>query len=372
MKLSTKQRAEGVLLGTAVGDLMGSPFEGYDITVEPGETDLFKDYQYIDPADPLHGWKPRAAEMIHIIRRQPDMLVTSYIGHLGTCFWKFGETTDDTAQTIRTAESMVARQQFDPDDISQSYIEWYDGGNGRGMGGTTALSLQLMDPQETDPPLHWSEASRRALALGEVQYKGRNHDSAYPVRALPSNGGLMRVSPVGVWFKDNQQERRQAAEDLTLITHAHQECLDTSRLQADLVALLMNGVSKDEALDQISEEYTSVIAGTEYAIAQPTEELGHGGGAYATLGVALDAFVQTDNFHDAIVSAINSCVLRKSWMCDVDTYGAVTGALAGACYGVNDIPTEWYELKHPNGTTHDLQPYNARYIRKLGGLLVRN
>ena len=175
-----------MLLGTAVGDLMGSPFEGYDITASPNKSKLFKGYKKADPEDPTQSWKRGAAEMILSIRRKPGMLVTSYIGHLGTGFWEYGETTDDTAQTIALTKSLIVNNGIDPADVAERLVDWYDGGLGRGMGGTTALSLQLMDPQEVYPPFSWDEASalaKRLTSKQPVHYKGRSHQRPYPVWA---------------------------------------------------------------------------------------------------------------------------------------------------------------------------------------------
>ncbi len=371
MNPTVDQRGQGVMLGIAVGDLMGSPFEGYDITTDPGRHELFKGSQEIDPNHPTDGWKPKAAGMINYIRELPNKLVVDYIGHLGTNFWQYGETTDDTSQSVLLAESLVANKELIPADVAHRFVGWYDGGRGRGMGGTTALSLQLMDPEETNPPLPWGDAARFARSLGTVQYQGRHHSKPYPVTAVPSNGALMRVAPIGVWGRHDLVLRNQAAEDVTNITHAFDECVASSIVQTDIVADLMNGVDKHDAIARARARHPGVFSELAYAMAQPTDELGHTGGAFTTLGVAIDAFEQTDNFRDAIISTINSSVLRMPWMCDIDTYGAVAGALAGACYGVEAIPREWYELTHPDGTQHDLRPYSARHLRQLGSQLVR-
>jgi ADP-ribosylglycohydrolase len=53
-----------------------------------------------------------------------------------------------------------------------------------------------------------------------------------------------------------------------------------------------------------------------------------------TLRIALWGFLTTDNFRDAIIKVI-------SLGNDTDTFAAVTGALAGACYGYEKIPNNW-------------------------------
>jgi ADP-ribosylglycohydrolase len=42
----------------------------------------------------------------------------------------------------------------------------------------------------------------------------------------------------------------------------------------------------------------------------------------------------TDSFESAVLKAVNLGG-------DADTIGAVTGQLAGACYGMEAIPTQW-------------------------------
>jgi ADP-ribosyl-[dinitrogen reductase] hydrolase len=53
-----------------------------------------------------------------------------------------------------------------------------------------------------------------------------------------------------------------------------------------------------------------------------------------SLEAALWAFFTTDSFADCVLRAVN---LGD----DADSVGAIAGQLAGACYGVNGIPTEW-------------------------------
>lgn len=56
----------------------------------------------------------------------------------------------------------------------------------------------------------------------------------------------------------------------------------------------------------------------------------------ATLEAALWAFFTTDGFRAGALKAVN---LGD----DADTVGAVYGGIAGAFYGVEDVPVEWIE-----------------------------
>jgi poly(ADP-ribose) glycohydrolase ARH3 len=61
----------------------------------------------------------------------------------------------------------------------------------------------------------------------------------------------------------------------------------------------------------------------------------------------------TDNFRDAVVTAV-------SLGGDTDTIGAMTGAVAGAYYGYQQIPMEWLD-KMENGDK------GRDYVAKLAG-----
>ena len=81
---SLNDRIEGVLLGTAVGDALGAPYE-----FQP----------------------PRGSELAVVMQ--------------GGGPWEPGEWTDDTAMALCLATSLVERGGFDPHDQMQRYLRWY-------------------------------------------------------------------------------------------------------------------------------------------------------------------------------------------------------------------------------------------------------
>ena len=56
-----------------------------------------------------------------------------------------------------------------------------------------------------------------------------------------------------------------------------------------------------------------------------------------TLEAAIWCFLNTDNYKDCVLTAVN---LGE----DTDTVAAVAGGLAGVYYGLEDIPEEWIAL----------------------------
>ena len=84
---------------------------------------------------------------------------------------------------------------------------------------------------------------------------------------------------------------------------------------------------------------SSIPAGEEFAflahVAEgPRSALRSGGYVLDTLGSAIWCFANTDNYADCVLEAVN---LGD----DSDTTACVAGALAGAVYGYDAIPSEW-------------------------------
>ena len=74
------------------------------------------------------------------------------------------------------------------------------------------------------------------------------------------------------------------------------------------------------------------------AISHRYYELGKAPTGYVvdTWSNVIECIINTESFEDAIVEAVN----RGG---DADTVGAITGGLAGAYYGYENIPTRWVD-----------------------------
>jgi ADP-ribosylglycohydrolase len=83
--------------------------------------------------------------------------------------------------------------------------------------------------------------------------------------------------------------------------------------------------------------------------------LKNGGFVIDTLEAAFWCFLTTDNYRDAVLKAVN---LGD----DTDTTAAVTGSLAGLCYGVDAIPAEWREMLAGCGDIRRLAEAMARTL----------
>ncbi len=136
------------------------------------------------------------------------------------------------------------------------------------------------------------------------------------------NGSAMRVSACG-YAGSSMEEGKRLSRAVTEVTHNHPDAIKGAEATAVAVYLARNGASQDEIRAHISEQY--------YAIDFTLDELRR---TYSfsikcgeTVPQALLAFFEADDFEDAIRNAI-------SLGGDSDTIGAITGAVAEACFGV--------------------------------------
>jgi ADP-ribosyl-[dinitrogen reductase] hydrolase len=241
-----------------------------------------------------------------------------------------GEWTDDTSMALCLAESLVEKGGFDPVDQLERYVRWYRTGylssNGRcfDIGITTCNSL------------HRFEQNREA----------------YPGPTAPNtagSGSLMRLAPVPMFYARQPALAIENSADSSRTTHANPKVLDACRYFGALLLGALHGQTKEallspikkwqfldaKSMDQLTHLGSSVteIANGSFKQRQPPTIQGSG---YAVRGLeaALWAFYNSTSFREGCLKAAN---LGD----DSDTTAAIYGQLAGAYYGVDDIPAVW-------------------------------
>jgi ADP-ribosyl-[dinitrogen reductase] hydrolase len=301
---SLLSRYHGALLGLAAGDALGTTLE-------------FTRRESFTPIDDMIGGGPfRLAA---------------------------GEWTDDTSMAMCLAESLVARDEFDPHDQMTRYVRWWREGHWSSNGcfdiGTTVRAALARFERTGDP------------------YAGR----ADPQTA--GNGSLMRLAPIPLRYARRPADAVRLAADSSRTTHAAVEAVDSCRYFAALIVGALRGVPKDELLSEQfapADEGQSSSSNVPEGQSAPEAPLWAGGplaptiariaaGSFRgkapgdvrasgyvvhTLEAALWAFHETTTFRDGALLAVN---LGE----DADTTGAVYGQLAGAYYGVESIPVHW-------------------------------
>jgi ADP-ribosyl-[dinitrogen reductase] hydrolase len=202
---------------------------------------------------------------------------------------------------ICLAESIIDRNTVDPQDLLERFGRWYKLGENSATGrcfdiGTTTRSnieSYLKQGQTVAPNLH--------------------HQSG--------NGGIMRLAPVVIRWWHNTAWAEQMAEVQSKTTHGSAECVACARELARMLTQAIQG-------QPLAAQLRTLLGNTDPQV------ISNSGRARDTLLAAQWCVATTDSFESAVLKAVNLGG-------DADTIGAVTGQLAGACYGMEAIPTQW-------------------------------
>jgi ADP-ribosyl-[dinitrogen reductase] hydrolase len=212
-----------------------------------------------------------------------------------------GEWTDDTSMALCLGQSLRERGRFDPRDVMDKFVAWWSEGY-------MSHNDQCFDIGSTT-----------SHALAKYRHTG-NPYAGNPSEHASGNGGIMRLAPVVIWYRDSPDVCMTMAEDSSRLTHCSQACLVAARALATAILHAFLGDTKEEMLKSFRSDTRG--QGTGYVV--------------DALQSAVMCFRETDNFEDAILMATN---LGN----DADTTAAITGQLAGAYYGVQGIPEAWLE-----------------------------
>lgn len=282
------------LLGLAIGDALGQPFECKD-------ADTIK----------KSGWDHRYVTGVHLNLKP-------------------GQWTDDTKMALALARVLVNNGKFTVDAASKFYIEWYESGDWRGMGKQTQSSIKQMIDKKAP------------LKCGEIMIR-KNHD-----HSICANGSVMRVAPVGVFYRHFPLSLKKSACNDATMTHDHKDAREGSLAIASLIAKLCLDMEPFEAVRSTIDEFESgnikaaLIAGMKYAesgecIHYVIKKFDTRGMADSTIGSAIYCFLSNlESFKNAIVDAIYISG-------DTDTRAAVVGALSGTHLGLEGIPSYYVD-----------------------------
>jgi ADP-ribosyl-[dinitrogen reductase] hydrolase len=278
--MEAAERFRGCLLGLAVGDAVGT-------TVE------FQPRGSFPPLVDMVGGGP--------FRLQP------------------GQWTDDTSMALCLATSLVEQGEFDPQDQMQRYCNWSQ----QGYLSSTGTCFDIGNTV--------SQALHRYQQTGDP-FSGSTHPQS------AGNGCLMRLAPVPMAYFPDRDRTLHFAGESARTTHGARECIEASQVFADLLRRALAGASKAEILAShslpptMSPGIRAIVQG-EYR-QKPIEQIKGSGYVVASLEAALWCFASTETYAQAVLAAAN---LGD----DADTTAAICGQIAGAYYGVSDIPTDW-------------------------------
>jgi ADP-ribosylglycohydrolase len=296
------------LTGAAIGDALGMPFE----TLHPC-------------ALPLREWVARSP--LGPLYATPSNLV----GHP----FKAGQFTDDTQMSMALAEHLVEDGSYDPRKAAARYLAWYKSGEARGIGGSVKKAME-------------------SLAAGV----------GWTASAVPDswgNGAAMRSGVIGAYYHRGREKLGSVAGWARVdarITHGSEEAIEGAAAMALAVSHLVSGGDLPSLVDVVLDklEKTRVYFALEdlkpVALAPASSaakesawsgwrsgarlfftERGPSSKVWESVPAAFASLLSTSTFMGAVERAI-------SLGGDTDTIGSMTGAMAGAFYGLRGIPEE--------------------------------
>lgn len=320
------------LLGLAIGDAYGKPFE-----VLADQEAIPVPYQ-----DPDLQYLPGRVEIVGPWGVPP------------------GQFTDDTQMSLALATALLAAGTYDRETVLRQYVEWHltRGHNEpRGEGGTikkvldwvwVRVALALRDSTQSMQGAFMEALSR----LGP----DAEHDGSHPaLRANTSQGSgyvgsgtAMRAAPIGAFFSD-EKEILLACEADAYLTHASREAWAGSFAVAYGVRLAME-MPANYLPDAIIQDVQDVVA-KHFRYTRVSESLRHAwavadsdcpyfwsfdpsGDVAAVVGSAFALFGISSRQDETSEVFQTSCHIGG----DTDTRTAILGALLGARRGEEGLP----------------------------------
>ncbi|KJF16160.1 ADP-ribosylglycohydrolase family protein [Acidithrix ferrooxidans] len=242
-----------------------------------------------------------------IRRRYPDGLRELSDG--GTWNTIAGQPTDDSEMALLLAQMLLERGTYDSNAAFNAYKFWLDS-DPFDCGMTTSSGLR-----------------------------------GYPNSASQANGAMMRISPLGIFGANHSLDTvREWAEQDAALTHPNPVCLQANSLFTMAIAHAISTGCDGETLYRkikkwaheqvVDPSLMDVIQGATEG--PPSDYVHQQGWVLIAFGNALWQLLNAPTFEEGVVDT----VMRGG---DTDTNAAICGALLGAVYGIDAIPSQWVD-----------------------------
>ncbi|KQS69289.1 ribosylglycohydrolase [Modestobacter sp. Leaf380] len=283
-------RAAGAVLGSAVGDALGAPFE----FGPPGRYSARFPVDADGPLDEMCGG-----------------------GALG---WAPGEFTDDTQMALLVGQSLVESGGLDEADLFGRFARWAAG-----------------DPPDIGNQTRAVLGSGRPWDVAAAEHFARSEHAA-------GNGSLMRTTPAAVFFApQGRAATMDAAPRISDLTHGDPSAGEGCAVFHELVRVALDGGDPlgavDGALDEVAPEHRDRWATVLTADWTPADATETNGAVWPTLGQAVWALRGASSFSEMLRRVIDLGG-------DTDTVAAVAGGMAGAVFRMDGIPARWVAVLH--------------------------
>ncbi|BFZ01698.1 hypothetical protein BsWGS_04737 [Bradybaena similaris] len=339
-------RFKACLVGAVVGDCIGSNYEGrLSVKISDVVNTVFKLEEVFSSTQQAQ-------------RKEEARPVPKY--------WY----TDDTAMARSVAASLLEKKHFDARDMANRFSTEYFKEPDRGYGGSVVTVFEaLKDPDLIDV---FKPASSQFGGSGSF-----------------GNGGAMRIAPAVLFaFHENDLSKlKDLVSSITKITHTHHLAINGTLLQAFAVDQSLRqqqeNIDADEFIDSLISKMRPVeeesnaekppaantresakkieshptpycyklskikelLKNSDVGVDDVVNELGHDVSAFGSVPAAVFSFLKAatqdipelngrNKFEQTVLYAI-------SLGGDTDTIATMAAAIAGALYGIEQIPEAW-------------------------------
>jgi ADP-ribosylglycohydrolase len=284
--MERNQWAVGAVVGSAVGDALGGPFE-------------------FGPAGAFSARFPAPGSGGEMC---------------GGGGWDPGEATDDTQMAVLVADSLLERDRLDLPDIFARFQHWA-ASHPKDIGLQTRAVLADGAPWDLAAAAHFQVTGHAA-----------------------GNGSLMRAATSAVYFASaGRDASMNAARQISALTHGDPAAGEGTAVFHELVRLALEGADPIAALPEVvtlihpdHRDRYAIVLDPSWHPSRATEP---NGAVWPCLGSAVWALRTTTSYEEAVRAAIDLGG-------DTDTVAAVTGGLTGAVYGSDAIPSRWTDPLH--------------------------
>ena len=299
-KYDKTNKAVDTLLGVAIGDALGVPFE-------------FKSKREID--------------------KNPCKDMIGY----GTYSQPAGTWSDDSSLTFCLAESLVGG--YDLKDIAMRFIAWRNKAHWSARGSVFDIGITTT-----------TSISRLANILKQEEYHELTQQKYLGDESDNGNGSLMRIIPLLFYIKGKPiEEQWEIIWNVSALTHRHIRAAMCCLIYLRVAEHILNGKTKEESYEQMQKDILSFWKKMSFAEREqvlfskiitndirktPYTELKSGGYVMESIEASLWCFLKHDNYASIVLEAVN---LGH----DTDTTAAIAGGLAGLYYGAAGIPEHW-------------------------------
>lgn len=299
-----KDKARGMLVGLAVGDALGAPYE--------------------------FGWRSRQIEELgdKISHYSESMVLPK------------GAWTDDTSMALCLADSLIENKGYNSYDVMRKYFNWVNYGY-RSFDGAPAFDVGIQTANSIGAFI-----ANPVIPADE------------PRTTSAGNGAIMRLAPVVIAnvFPEKIQEAHIEDKELNIVVEmAELSCREThnsyvAQCTTGVFARLLYDAVRGETKNNIRRwaidwtRYTNKLYDESWlkSLNHLIERVNDDGDNLKDLGgyiidaytIAIWGFIHSDSFKDGMLK-----VIRLGG--DTDTNAAIYGQLAGAYYGYEKIPKNW-------------------------------